>query len=216
MKKILTFLLVLFYCISLASCSPGTNNNGSDNDANTGTEEPTGIRTTVTKDEWKRIGESDNFSLSAIEGVILKYADGCMESNNEDGSTGYYATIDGVTYIIEKTDEKYVASRPDEEDPFLRTDLAGILSLSYNLSWNDVYDKLIYIEESKTYRTVIQISSSDEVVDIEVECENGNIKKMRIYIVGRETNEPLSFPVTFYDFGTTVVAIPEYTFADNQ
>ena len=44
--------------------------------------------------------------------------------------------------------------------------------------------------------------------------ENGKIKKLRLYLADRDMHEPLNGLFTFYDFGTTVVKIPEFTFED--
>jgi len=218
MKKIFALFLMLLYCSSLASCSFVRNNN-------TDTEEPLENRTTITIDEWKKAGKYDNFSVLASfssGAEIIKFSNDCVTSENysmggSKKASESYAKIDGITYMIEKTDAGYVASKivDADTDPFSAGNLANILSLGYALNWDTIYYNLIYVEECKIYRaTIPQGLGQDEAVEIEVECENGNVKKVRLYLLGREIDKPLSFSVTFYNIGTTVTELPEYTFAN--
>lgn len=213
MKKFLTLLLTFFCCISLASCSLITGNN-----------KPTEIRTTITLDEWIAIGKSNNFSIFfnfSPGATILKHADNrvVIEMYNPDGSNEIaesYVNTNGVLYTIEKADKGYIASKSDDNDlnSLVTGTLADTLSLGWAIYWNSIYYKLLYIEECKTYITAVQNSPYNETIQIEVECENGQIKEMRLCNLDRDYNDPMPGIVTFYNFDKTVAEIPEYTFAD--
>ena len=213
MKKFLALLFVSLYCISLVSCSDILNINGNKE-----------IRTTITRDEWEKTGQTRNFSILVSAAYsIMKHADNgsLIETCKDDGSKEFasaFVNVDGVAYIIEKEDEGYIASKleDDDADPVFAKDVASMFSLICDLRWNSIYDKLVYVEDCKTYTCTTWIPDGQDFVgvQIEVECENGNVKEMRLCILGRDYNEPLPGILTFYDFGTTVVEIPEYTFAD--
>jgi hypothetical protein len=220
MKKLFALLLMLACCISFASCSFITNNN---NDG----EEPVEVRHTITIDEWREAGKINNFSLlfnDSIGAGISKHANGYIGEeffykNGSKSDLRFYANIDGVAYDIQKTDEGYVASKAEESElgTSLPFDIAYLLTEAFGVSWGTIYDNLIYVEECKIYRAYVETQSMierAEAVEIEVECENGGIKKMTVRNIGRDTREPLPFSVTFYNFGTTVVELPDFTFAD--
>lgn len=224
MKRVLALLLAFLCCICLASCNflPKTE-----------------VRTTITKDEWNAALTVGNYSVvsnymlplinsgnhfSSGGGEVIKMTKDCFSidfySKSETTFDSLYCKIiDGVLYDIKKTNEGYIASKKDIEDVDNNTPIENLGNLflsAFNLDWNAVYDSLVYIEDCKTYRGVLgSIEDGRTVsVQIEMECENGKIKKLRLYLADRDIHEPLNGLFTFYDFGTTVVEIPEYTFAN--
>ena len=237
MKKILAFLLVFLYCISFTACSPNTNNNDDGN--HTSTEEPAEIRTTITMDEFRAALNAGNYSilsnymlpyishgnsLSTGGAEITKLTNDCasidfFSKSGQPVDSVFYKKIDGVLYYIEKIGEEYVATKMDfddeELDNYSQTESLACWFLSaFNLDWSAVYNSLVYVEDCKTYRGIFWPIRDNLIVaaQIEMECENGNIKKLRVYLTDRDRNEPLNGLFTFYDFGTTVVELPEYIF----
>ena len=225
MKKLLHTLFVLcliFLCsTNLFACSNGS---VSENDG----------RTTITKQEWNKALESGSFTmlsnfLSPINILRNGYSVSCadiikIEGNNcsvetydKEGhlATSYfYVLIDDSIFTIEKIDGKHVATSTESEDVRITKNLAYTLLLQFTSNWTAVYENLIYVEETKSYRAMYG-TDRDNFLQVELECKNGMIEQMRLFLLGRDIDQPLPGLFTLYNFGTTKVEMPEYTIENN-
>ena len=163
--------------------------------------------TTITEAEWLAAMECSNFSAtgevcddagnSVSTGRAATNSTVMYQYQQADTSEKefYFATIDDVQYQICKEESGYVAYKYDGG---YNTPTVG--DMFPNISYSD----LVYSEETKSYKY------ETENAIVEVSFENGNIKNLTYTQISANTTYNL------FDFGTTVVELPEYTFASTD
>ena len=231
MKKLLHTLFVLclifLCCTNLFACANGSaSENGpvSEND----------VRTTITEQEWNKALESgsftmlsnflspvitlrNGFSVSGADIIKIEGNNCSVETYDKEGhlATSYfYVLIDDSIFTIEQIDGKHVATSTESGDVRITKNLAYTLLLQFTLNWSAVYENLIYVEETKSYRAMYG-TDRNNFLQVELECKNGMIEQMRLFLLGRDINQPLTGLFTLYNFGTTKVEMPEYTIENN-
>ncbi len=171
------------------------------------------VRTTVTEEEFLAAMECNNFSASGANydssntgfaktnGSVIyqyEYKNSIVRPNNDASGTSekdekdfYFATIDNVQYQIVKEESGYVAY--EYTGKFAAPKLGDIFGA---VSFSDY----VYVEDAKAYMHV----TSDCVLTLGF--ENGVIKAARY-------TESSSMTYDLFDFGTTVVELPEFIYA---
>ena len=171
------------------------------------------VRTTVTEEEFLAAMACNNFSASGdnyqgthtgfakTNGSVIyqyEYKYNILLPNNDASDTPkesetdfYFATIDNVQYKIVREADGYVAYKYDGtfEVPKLG-DIFGMVSFS----------DYIYVEDARAYMYV----TSNCIFTLGF--ENGVIKSARY-------TDSSSMTYDLFDFGTTVVELPEFTYA---
>ena len=171
------------------------------------------VRTTVTEEEFLAAMACNNFSASGDNyqgthtgfaktngSVIYQYEhkynillpdNGASDTPKESETDFYFATIDNVQYKIVREADSYVAYKYDGtfEVPKLG-DIFGTVSFS----------DYIYVEDARAYMYVTRNCI------FTLGFENGVIKSARY-------TDSSSMTYDLFDFGTTVVELPEFTYA---
>lgn len=237
MKKILTLLLALSMIIAIASLSSceiieqyvpgldlGVNTDGEGNEETDNKTDAPEIRTTVTKDEWLGAMNCTNFSYEAHnynkEGkpqmsYKQQYSQTAMYMYSlvaipgaEDESAQYSAIIDGIGYNITKDENGFVGVNLGATDAVIEIPLSKVMVPDVCESWETLFDSLTYNEETKTYTGNCTYSGNEAT--LEASFADGKVVKLEFKFVKLGSN----CIATYYDFGTTVVEIPEFTVAE--
>ena len=183
---------------------------------------PEVVRTTVTLDEWLKEMSTKNFSYSAdIDSTTtyVGYLYGRYTDTNKyiyqthdygNGfaieSTFFYTIIDGITYEIADKNGEFIA---DVSTSIMDITLGESFGNEPNLI--DIYELLVYNEESKSYEITYQLAENSYAT-YEIGFENGKIVKMNFV----QNAGDITIYMTCFDFGTTEVTLPEYTFAEHR
>ncbi len=119
-------------------------------------------------------------------------------------SENYFTTVDDKIYVIIKTDTgDYVAS---ETEGMPELTLAVTFSTE-EVDLTEIYDSLVYNEENNSYSYTYM--SDDVVVFYEIAFCDGKL----VAFGATQRKDNLLITVVCSNFGTTVVNLPEYTFA---
>ena len=119
-------------------------------------------------------------------------------------SENYFTTVDDKIYVIIKTDTgDYVAS---ETEGMPELTLAVTFSTE-EVDLTEIYDSLVYNEENNSYSYTYM--SDDVVVFYEIAFYDGEL----VAFGATQRKDNLLITVVCSNFGTTVVNLPEYTFA---
>lgn len=202
--------------------------NGGENNAESENGGESSQMNTITKDQWLAAINSTNHStvantyLSDGGTVIMTEQQYYTESGYliymKADFTGvfretaeYGVIIDGIGYLITKEESGYVGVSAGEiEMPeFKFCDVIRIdLSISSNdVSWEELYDYLVYDATSKTYKTDCTYATREAT--FEAFFEDGKAVKFEI----KFTNTTPTI-ITYSNFGTTVIEVPEFTLAE--
>jgi len=186
------------------------------------------VRTTITKDEWLGMMESENFTVKmkmitidteGVEKTPIKYDIKMNETamygytmvgNNEQ--TSYAVKIGDSIYNINKINDKFVATASEGA-----TD--NNLKFEKFFDFGDepekrerVFDDFVYDEETKSYKGTLHlkfIGTAD--VNTEIHFENGVATKL--YGVYEETSANGTVGrmiIEASDFGDTKITLPKY------
>ncbi len=171
------------------------------------TDTSTASSTTVTREEFLAAMECTNFTSSAANTTQQQFWK-CTETamhftdlvNQVVQYEAYFGTVDNEKYLISKNGDKYIAIKQDYP-----TIIFGdyIVSLWEFEDCNAVFDSLVYDEANKSYKC------EHEKLTMDIRFENGKIKS--VHAVMTLTSSVVTYD--FYDFGTTVIELPEYTLA---
>ena len=199
MKKILSFVLAAMLLVTFA----GRDALGALQSLLDSTEPSTGVRTTITEEEFLAAMEINNFSANATNPNLSNSGSAKTNGsimyqyeyrNNEDGTSElefYFATINNIQYQIRKEASGYVAY--EYAGTFKTYKLGDLFGFSS-------YRSYTYNKETKSYT----YESNGYVMTL---CfENGTIKTATY-------TDPSSMTYSFFDIGTTIVELPEFTYA---
>ena len=160
------------------------------------------VRTTVTEEEFLAAIASNNFTYTAgddTQEIHYKISDSALYGKQTrtvadvtDEYESYVVLIDDVYYALRKTQSGYVAY--PQSGTFNAPKLSQLIG-------DIAYSDLVYNEETKIYTYSVE----DESVGMEFSFENGILKSVHL--------ESQDAKGDVYDIGTTVVELPEFTYA---
>lgn len=180
------------------------------------------VRTTVTEEEWLSALNSTNYTVmgsarqkttdgSKVEtNTITAKVTGTSCYRHQTKGTGsnkmekkdYYTVIDSVNYHIYQTESGYVArivTSGYADEKFGNVFSADALA---------IFNSLTHNAETKSYKGRYQTSEGDTYI-IDIAFADGKVTTAHILC----QSDDLEITYDFYDFGTTVVDLPEYTIA---
>ena len=224
MKKLTSILLIavmLCTALTLSSCSlvekylPDAENKPE--------EAPKEIRTTITLDEWNEAMNTNNFSYIQticladntsyiystrttyrFDGTTLLAMGEFIEDDETEIFNTYFTKIDDVLYTIEEDRGIYKAEIADAE-LVIPTTLKGFLGAGEDLV--TLFEDLVYDEETKCYTHTATDNSTYNKFH-ELSFADGKITSVRVSY----RSSQFSYDTTYFDFGTTVIIIPEFTY----
>ena len=209
MKKTLSFALVLVMLLSallLTSCDAVTNVLNNFLPQTTTPEETIPAapkRYTITEAEWEAILKSTNYTwkISTSQDTTYLIADNVAQMTTKQGdvsTTVYAVNKNGTTYQIIDPDNngQWVASKSGNLDDVFLGKITGIASMEF-------FEEFQYNEATKSY---IAEEAGEKA---EFYFEDGNLIKGTI-----TGNSDSNFVWMIENVGTTVVTLPEYTFAE--
>ena len=172
---------------------------------------PTGsVHTTITEAEWLAAMDSGNFTVDIAASLGAQSTTQHIEyteSSRYQNQTGspmdgefYYTQIDDLTYEITKQDVGYVAR--EVAGGLVGGKLGDISNL------RDAYSNLVYDEATSSYK-YNYTDDYDQTFDIAFYFNNGSIQTVKMSVT---RSDSVVVTYDFYDFGTTVIELPEYTF----
>ncbi len=212
MKKLLSLVLVTFLLFStFAGCDAFLDRFQKS------------ARTTVTEEEWLSAFNSINYSITGsaqrtntsgnkivtnrLEAKVTGFSCYRYQTSgvgaNKTEKTDYYVVVDNAYYHISNTQAGYIAQAvtngyADEKfgEVFGSVDALTIFNCLTHTAETGSYKGKYQASEDTTY--TIDIAFADgKIVSAHILCKSGN----------------LEISYDFYDFGTTVVDLPEYTIA---
>ena len=226
------FALDHFGMIGNGGTEGGESGTESENGGESGTESENGGESsqmnTITKDQWLAAINSTNHSMVANT-YLSDGSDVAMTQQQYFTESGYlmytkadfagmfketaqYAVIiDGIGYQITKEESGYVGVAFGEtempEVKFCDVIQTNLSISSNDVSWEELYDYLVYDETSKTYKTDCTYNTHEAT--FEAFFEDGKAVKFEI----KFTNTTPTI-ITYSNFGTTVIEVPEFTLAE--
>ena len=215
MKKLLPLMLVAIMLLTtLAGCDVlGTLQSLLDPAATETPTEP--VITTVTKDEFLAAMEALNYTCDATDGTTAKAFVKSTDTDLHQKITEipseqirfdvYYTTIDGELYgIVRVEDGTYLAGTNDVVMPDRRFGPTFFSAIPGGIfdDFGTLFDSLIYDDASKCYH----FESSP--LSVSISFENGKVTSASVSYEQEAYN--------FYDFGTTVIELPEYTLVSDS
>lgn len=210
MKKIVIALFAAVLIITFTSCD-----NAIESMLNNFYADPTiaPMRHTITEQEWLIARESVNYTFRTAlqddeQSSILyrKFAGSfSYQSVQNDGQTDdtYFVVIDNIVYQIRKEDTGFVARNAYSESVERKLG-EQIDAISSPVD----YSSLLYDEEAKVYRFGCT-DKDGQPYNFTFYFENGKVQSVKLI------SNQLYGVITchMYDFGTTIVELPEFKFA---
>ena len=151
------------------------------------------IRYTITEDEWNEIMSYKKFTIVSRNGEIIKKTENAVLFYTPFGYYEFIVYEGGIAYDLRLDNGAWLAQPLSEGE--LNDTLGDFLEKMEfsNLEYNEESHSYLYVEENFV---------------IELCFENGKL------VSGN--NKEGDFYVTFIDFGTTIIDIPEYTIVEDK
>ena len=158
------------------------------------------LRHTVTEEEWNQNAKLENFSGK----IVLTFDDESIEmlfkctKNAYMLDESYYVTVNDSNYYLEETESGWVAYPGGFQGINVLTDT----------DFNDFK----YDESKKAYVNKDFEEGKNEVI---YKFENGVLVYAKsVALLSEESENALTIEIIITDVGTTVIKLPEYTFAE--
>lgn len=130
-------------------------------------------------------------------------------TQGEEVVENFAAIIDGITYDIEKVDGVYVATQ--QEEAFAPQSVYDVLFSNMLYDVSQLYENLDYDKEADLY--VAQYTNPyGNITTLKYKLKDGKLTEMSYLLADSEGAIAQKVEVT--NIGTTVVELPEFTFAE--
>ena len=161
------------------------------------------IRTTITKEEWDKTMQMNNFTVTETISIYpehLRVMSVTKDAIKTDwsGDVSYSVNENGAFYSLYQLDGEWYGYLQANYDPSYTT-----LSYFYNIS--SEFDELIYNSQNKTYIEHVVLTENYDYY-CEYSFENVILKQFRVYDDYYEAEGYYLIS----NIGTTVVDVPEY------
>ena len=199
MKRICTFLLTLLLASSmLVSCFVGDDGGGGDDTGNGGS-------TAITAEAWDALFSTEMFNNVSVKATAIAGGDTVTSElratvnavyTKSAGTEVYYEHKDGKTYVYAMLGDSWTKSEIPAE---------GAISASMMMIFDGtgLVDKFSYSEAEGCY-IAENIELEGTTLTVKITVKDGFLSK--VYMVEEGVAEAT---VEFYDYGTTVIELPE-------